>query len=389
MKRKDTFFLESWEENLIAQVNLLDYFSLANVFFVSIVLNSIGFSQLNIHLLGSFFLGIGVLLLNYYKKYIIALYVFYSIGIFLVGSATYFMDIRTNVFLYFLPISFSIVLIMGRKELIKHMFIWMGIYLVIIILLFYKSLHHAPLHFDRKTEDSLSILNSLLAFILATVQVIFVTMGQLRKERALTKAFNEKQLLLAELFHRVKNNLSVVNSILSLRANASDSKEVKDALSECQSRVYSMALVHQQVYTGNEKGNLNMRAYLDELINNIQHYYGTQVNIILNLDQEHIDLPIFKAVPIGLIINELLSNAYKHAAPDRRELTVTVNMKVKANRITFEVIDNGIGFNLEEAVKAGSLGLDIIQSLCQQIDADLEQDLSVSEGTSLKFSLTY
>lgn len=380
--------LEEWEERLISQINMLDVISVSNVLFTGIVLNFIGFDFLNLSLIVSTVLGVIVFLLNRIGAYIIALYIFYSIGIFLIGSATYYMEIKTNVFMYFFPISLSIVLIMGKNKLIKHMFVWYSIYLVAIILLFYYATSRQPVTLEPGVTETLSIFNSILSFALSITLVVLININNIKRENKLNATLNEKQLLLAELFHRVKNNLNVVTSILSLKANSADSEEVRIALDECKSRVYSMALVHQQVYAKNAEGVLNMRSYLSELIRNIQHTMGSTAHVEMNLEKEHVDLPIAKAIPVGLIINELLTNSYKHASTKNDNLKITVNLMVKNNRLEFEVKDNGLGFDLEEAKKNGSLGLDIVQALCEQIDAEFKQNRSVAT-TCLSLKVSY
>lgn len=380
--------LEDWEKQLISQVNKLDILSISNVVFCAIVLNWIGFDFLNWSLLISAALGIAVFLFNRLGNYLIALYIFYSIGIFLIGSATYYMDIKTNVFMYFFPISLSIVLIMGKNNLLKHMFVWYGIYLTAIIVLFFYASSRNTVQLAPEVTGALSILNSILSFVLSIVLVVLININNIRRENELSKTLNEKQLLLAELFHRVKNNLSVVTSILSLKANSAESEEVKSALEECKSRVYSMALVHQQVYAKNTEDELNMRSYLSELIRNIQHTMGSKASVEMNLEKEQVDLPIAKAIPVGLIINELLTNAYKHASTKNNDLKITVNLTVKNKHLEFEVKDNGLGFDLEKSKKNGSLGLDIVQALCEQIDADFEQNKG-EKTTCLSLKVSY
>lgn len=369
--------LEDWEERLISQINTLDILSVSNVVFTSIVLNIIGFDFLNTSLLISGVLGVIVYILNRVGAYLFALYIFYSIGIYLIGSATYYMEIRTNVFMYFFPISLSIVLVIGKNKLLKHMIVWYGIYLISIILLFLYASSRQHVTFDKEVTETLSFFNSIFSFALSITLVVFININNLKRENELQKALNEKQLLLAELFHRVKNNLNVVTSILSLKANSAESEEVRMALDECKSRVYSMALVHQQVYAKNDAGVLNMRSYLSELIRNIQHTMGSTAEVEMNLEQEDVDLPITKAIPIGLIINELLTNSYKHASTRNNNLKITVNLIVKDEQLEFEVKDNGLGFDLDDAKKNGSLGLDIVLALCEQIDAEFGQNKTV------------
>lgn len=380
--------LEDWELRLIQQINMLDILSVSNVILSAIILNLIGFDFLNLSLLISGILGVIVWFLNRVNCYLVALYLFYAIGIFLIGSATFYMEIKTNVFMFFFPISLSIVLVMGRKKLIKHMIIWYTIYFVAVFLLFLYASSRERVTFNDEVTNALSILNSVLSFFLCIVLVIFININNLKKERELTKSLDEKQLLLAELFHRVKNNLNVVTSILSLKANSSVSEEVRVALDECKSRVYSMALVHQQVYAKNSEGELNMRSYLSELIRNIQHTMGSKAVVNMNLEKEQINLPIAKAIPVGLIINELLTNAYKHAVNELDNLEITVNFYVKGKQLRFEVLDNGKGFNLELSKNKGSLGIDIILALCEQIDADFIQ-LPVDSGSKLQLQVMY
>jgi two-component sensor histidine kinase len=375
--------LELWEERLIKKINSLDYFSIANVVLTFVILNIIGFEQINGYLIVSALLGVLVLFFNKRGKYLLGLYTFFSIGVFLLGAATYYMNLKSNVFMYFFPVSLSIVLLCGRRELFKHMVIWLTIYFSVVTSLLILSFNGKLVELEESTNGVLAAFNAIFSFLLSLVLVVIVTRNHNSQERELQKSLDEKQLLLAELFHRVKNNLNVVTSILSLKKNASQSEDVRNALDECRNRVFSMALIHQQVYAGNEMGSLNMRTYLIELVRNIQQMFGNEAKLTMDLSQDHLDMTISKAIPVGLIVNELLSNIYKHSKHPDRELEYTIRIHTSPNLYCFDILDNGVGFDLSTAQKSNSLGLEIVESLVEQIDGNLTQ-IPKEEGCHLR-----
>jgi len=370
-----------WEKNLVRKVNFLSLIGSFNVVASLIVFNILGFHLLNLPLFVVLGLALAVFFLNYRGKFILASYLFFAIGIYLLGAATIAMQLESNVLMYFFPLTLSIVQIYGRKELFKHLVIWGIIYFLTISFLVILGPNYYPIKIDPVQMQSLKIFNGLFAFFCGLMQITVITWLNIRQEEEIRNVVEEKRLLLAELYHRVKNNLNIVTSLINIKKNNSDSQEVIDALEDCRGRVYSMALVHQQMYSGSKVGNLNMMDYLVELIRNVEHAFGGDADVVLEVDSNELILPISKAVPIGLIMNELITNSYKHAMTVGKKLIVMIHVSQVGNSMQIEVTDNGPGIKADKENNHSTLGFELIRSLCEQIDASLVIGKNATENS--------
>lgn len=358
-----------WERNLVRKVNFLSLIGSFNVVACLIVFNIIGFQFLNLHFFVVLGLAAGVFLLNFYAKYILASYLFFAIGVYLLGVATIYMQLESNVLMYFFPLTLSIVQIYGRRELFRHLIVWCIVYFFTIGFLITLGPEVYRVEIMPVQMNTLKIFNGLFAFFCGLMQITVITWLNIRQEEQIRNVVDEKRLLLAELYHRVKNNLNIVTSLINIKKNNSTSQDVIDALEDCRGRVYSMALVHQQMYSGSKVGNLNMLNYLVELIRNVEHAFGGDADVVLQVDSNELILPISKAVPIGLIMNELITNSYKHALVPGQKIIVTIHVSRVGNTLQIEVTDNGPGINADRENNNSTLGFELIRSLCEQIDA--------------------
>jgi PAS domain S-box-containing protein len=201
-----------------------------------------------------------------------------------------------------------------------------------------------------------------------------------------------------EIHHRIKNNLQVISSLLDLQAekfrnrqNIKDS-EVLEAFRESQDRVISMALIHEELHKGEGFERLNFSSYIEELADNLLSTYrlgNNDINLCMNLS-ENILFDIDIAVPLGIIINELVSNSLKHAFPEKNDGEIRINLyrgERSDNRFILTVSDNGIGIpeNLD-IKKLDSLGIQLITSLVDQLDGELE--LKRDNGTEFIIKFT-
>lgn len=360
--------IPEWKKNLVRKVNFLSLIGSFNVIAALIVFNIIGFQFLNVHLFVVLGLAAIIFLLNYRGKFIPASYLFFAIGVYLLSVATVYMQLESNVLMYFFPLTLSIVQIYGRREVFGHLVTWCVIYFMTISLLIVLGPKYYPIHITDTTMTTLKVFNGIFAFFCGLMQISVITWMNIRQEEQIRSAIDEKRLLLAELYHRVKNNLNIVTSLINIKKNNSNSQEVIDALEDCRGRVYSMALVHQQMYSGSKVGNLNMMGYLVELVRNVEHAFGSDADVVLEVDSDELILPISKAVPIGLIMNELITNSYKHAMVPDKKLEVKIRVEQIENSLQIEVTDNGPGMKPDKQ-NTGSLGFELIRSLCEQIDA--------------------
>ena len=207
-------------------------------------------------------------------------------------------------------------------------------------------------------------------------------------EEAITASLHEKEVLLKEVHHRVKNNLQVISSLVSLQADGSTDETVREVLRDVTYRVRSMALVHEKLYQSTDLAHIDFAEYSRSLLGYLWRAHGSAAaSIRLNLALSPVELPVDTAVPCGLILNELAGNALKHAFRGRDEGDVIVSLQSGAGgRITLSVADNGVGLPAGlDWRQAKSLGLRLVQMLSSQIGASVE--MSTGEGTRFEIVL--
>lgn len=202
------------------------------------------------------------------------------------------------------------------------------------------------------------------------------------KNKLLDKRNAENELLMKEIHHRVKNNLEVVSSLLALQSAQIDDQNTKDTMAESQNRVNSIGIVHQKLYQGTNLGAVEMKDYFLNLSESILESYGAEQRIDLELVMNNLDLDIDTAVPLGLIVNELLTNTIKYAFPKGENGTITIKLQKQDNNILrLEVADNGVG---KSGITHGTgFGGQLISLLTHQLNGTMTEENQ--KGTTFIF----
>jgi PAS domain S-box-containing protein len=205
-------------------------------------------------------------------------------------------------------------------------------------------------------------------------------------ETSLKNSLEEKEILLREIHHRVKNNLQIISSLLSLQRIQVEDKQTADILWECQGRVRTMAMIHENLYQSQDLGNINFRNYVEMLLNDIFNSYRVdERSINLNTQVESVDMGIETAMPCGLIINELATNSIKHAFPDGNG-SLEVELISDGEGYVLCFADDGIGLPLNiNPKKSKKLGLMVVKTLVNQLNAVMEIDRTNGTKFSIKF----
>jgi two-component sensor histidine kinase/CheY-like chemotaxis protein len=205
----------------------------------------------------------------------------------------------------------------------------------------------------------------------------------------LKRTLSEKTVLLKEVHHRVKNNMAVIAALLGMQAKQLDNEQARMALAESKQRVLSMASIHEYLYATERLDRVNFGEYIQRLANDLFVSYSTAAELVsFGIEVEPIELPVDRAIPCGLILNELISNALKYAFPEGRRGTIKVRFgRLQSGGLSLSCQDDGIGIpeNLEWK-NPHSLGFKIISILTKQIDGNLVLDRS-ERGT--RFELTF
>lgn len=195
--------------------------------------------------------------------------------------------------------------------------------------------------------------------------------GQKRHEVQMREALNEKETLLREVYHRVKNNLQVVSSLVNLQLRTLPPGAARSALAEAAERVRAMALVHEKLYQSPSLSAIDLGGYIEELVARLAVSSGAaERGIDVHCASAPLQIGLDTAVPLGLIVNELFSNASKHAFPDGRRGRIEVDVSLSDSGIRLVVQDDGQGLSAGRAdLLSGSLGLKLVRSLSSQLDA--------------------
>ncbi|HEX9078473.1 MAG TPA: sensor histidine kinase [Desulfuromonadaceae bacterium] len=210
--------------------------------------------------------------------------------------------------------------------------------------------------------------------------------AQLEAETSL----HERELLLREIHHRVKNNMQIVSSLLRIQSRRSDDQATQCILDDCRNRVSAMALIHETLYKPSNLNSVSLREYIEELIANLFDSYGVEPDrITLVNDVESIFLNIETATPCGLIINELVTNCLKYAFPDKRQGEITLSLKRNESDKGYllRVADNGIGLPSDLDIRqARSLGLQLVVNLTEN---QLQGKVEVLRGDGVEFRVAF
>jgi PAS domain S-box-containing protein len=215
-----------------------------------------------------------------------------------------------------------------------------------------------------------------------------------RADEALRASLREKESLLKEIHHRVKNNLQVITSLLRLEAGRSDQPHTKTVLKDMQNRIRSMALLHESLYRSENLERVDLPVYIKQLTTHLYRSMATDPGKIqLHLDLEPVSLALDQAVPCGLLVNELVSNCLKHGFPDGRRGEVHIDLQLlqpveEVPKIRLRVSDNGVGLPMDfEEKRAISLGLQLISDLAKQLGGQLE--IGGGPGTGAIFEVVF
>lgn len=204
------------------------------------------------------------------------------------------------------------------------------------------------------------------------------------KNVALENLVQEKEWLLKEINHRVKNNLQIVMSLLGTQSHFLNDKSAKEAIKNSQHRINSMSLLHKKLYQSDYIGTVNVELYFKELIEYYKVAFDTRERIRFELNIEPLELDSSQAVPMGLILNEAVNNALKHAFPNEMTGFIYITVVKDGDNIKFTVKDTGIGTNIHD-IEYNTLGLNLIKGFSRDLNADLKFDGNNGVETALTF----
>ena len=377
---------QPWEIYLTRKLNLISFITMCNMIVALVFFEVTGYTQIFFDCLLSLAVVPFLILLNKYKNYIWTAYGFYLIGFGFLCSMCLKMGIDSYIILFYFPMMISMVQLLGRRETIIHL---IGVsvfcfFTIVIIALGYKFNFYNT-EINEIDFKNMKVFNILLSFLSALAFNISLVSESINQENLIKKMLKEKEILLAEVFHRVKNNMNIITSLLNLKKGMSDSEEVKNALEDCRNRVFSMALVHQSIFNNNDIVELNFKDYIGNLAMEIRNSFGDDKNVEVFLETEDIKLDLSNAIPCGLILNELITNSFKYAKSENKKLEIRIKLKKVNNSIEIEIRDNGKGLSENLLKSEKGLGMELIRSLSEQINGKY----SFKNDNGLVFNLLF
>ena len=233
-----------------------------------------------------------------------------------------------------------------------------------------------------KTQNLIIAVTALLGILLLSLLYFF---NKNKKATKIIRAKNaENELLLKEIHHRVKNNLEMVKSLIALQSAQMEDSASKDAMIASQNRVQSMGIIHQKLYQGENLGSIEMKDYFLNLSEGILDTFNAEDKIKIECAMDNLDLDVDTAVPIGLIVNELLTNALKYAFPENKTGAIFISLAPpQTNHLRLKVSDNGIGKVKGLAPKGTGFGSQLVSLLTQQLNGKMTEHSE--SGTFVEF----
>jgi two-component system, sensor histidine kinase PdtaS len=215
----------------------------------------------------------------------------------------------------------------------------------------------------------------ILALIVISAWIVVLLRRDEHTRTELSQALQQNEMLLREVHHRVKNNLQIVASLIRLQPGPPEAK------TEMARRIAAMSAVHEQLYLSDQIGRIDLGDYIRKLVDSLAETYGRRAGVTYDLDQ--IGAEIELALPLGLVVSEITSNAFKHAFPDGREARLTVELKPHEDgQARLRISDNGVGFDPEH--QDGGLGLRLLKAFSQQLNATYS--FHIEDGTTLELT---
>jgi len=226
-------------------------------------------------------------------------------------------------------------------------------------------------------------LGSLALFVLALLSFyLFKLNTKINKQKTIiSKALKDKEVLMREIHHRVKNNLQLISSLLTLQGRSINNETAIQAINEGKSRVRSMALIHQDLYNKENLTEICVKDYLEKLAFELFTTYNIDNDKIkLELDIQNLDIDVDTLVPLGLIINELITNSLKYAFPNNKSGKIEIKLFEKNKNLIFSIHDNGIGFDID-MTKDNSFGTTLVSALTAQLEGEIT--INTNNGTNV------
>lgn len=328
------------------------------------------------------------------------IFIYITGTIVVLGSMHFYNGASYGTIIYLIIMLLNIFLLIAqrRHQLLIYSLLAGAALLLIVVEYFFPQLVVPYASIDQRLTDHLTVLVYSLFFTMLIIvlfrrsydreqKMVLDQKRELEEAYRLTTEKNEYiESLVRELHHRVKNNLQIVSSLLSLQSNRLEDDKARMALEEGRTRVDAMAMIHQQLYMENDLAAVNIEDYLGTLTLSLAGSFGYNsgnIRTVVQLQNQSVDIDM--AIPIGLIVNELVTNSFKHAFHGVADPRIIVSLQQQSNdRLILTIADNGNGLKSSEALnKATSFGIKLVNMLVDQLNGVM----TIRESPGITFTI--
>jgi two-component sensor histidine kinase len=278
----------------------------------------------------------------------------------------------------------------------KTILFYLSTYIVTFFLIYInESLRFiTPFELSAGVQKTIYACNFLSAFIMCIILVIYFAnnnynyiLNLTQQRNLLQKNLEERELLLSEIHHRVKNNLAVISALLELQGSYINDEKVENLVMETRNRIKSIALLHEKLYENKVLEKIDIKEYIDELVNYVKRTFNdNEEKPALHLNIDSISLTMEEAMPLSLIINELISNSYRYASEPQRQGTIRLEIVQKQDKMHLLYLDGRPGLFTGNEINANPFSLTLIETLVDQLYATCKFK-STEEGFSFEMEV--
>jgi len=301
------------DKAVIRKINIMFYVGYSFILFAFILENFAGLSYYNLNYYIILSGGFIIPFLVKYKKILLAVYCYFIMAFIFFLLMTMMMGLESNVIYFYVMLFMCLNLLFTNAKYIRHLiyiYFISALFLAVIAVFMIKDYNPLYISIPQPKATLLKNINTIIFFLTSFLMMYFLSYENYIMEKKLFNLINLKEILLAEVYHRVKNNLNLITSMLNMQKNSTNNEEIKKALEECRSRVYSISLLHQKLIQPQTQ-EVDITGYIMDIYSEFRKSLPEENKIMFDLNLQPVRMKISQAIPLGLINNELMTNSYK------------------------------------------------------------------------------
>lgn len=378
--------LEFYEKREVRIINLFTFITLAGLLVGITTVLFINGQYPTPTIIFTSLCSLGILFFNHKHRHNTATYLF----VITINASLFILNEQYHEsvgnYLYYFPVIFCIALVHNPSKQNIRTLTFFGITALSVIATLLFDITSLKINTITPEDEKVLFVYNTSLTVFITMVLVFLVVKLINKQNnevislldkeheaqaKISHSLKEKETLLAEIQHRVKNNLAVITGLLNLQTEKAPCDTSKNLMIESRNRVMSIAMVHERLYKKDNLAKIDFKQYLSELVNEVVSSFPSKHQIEIKEELDNAEIELTKAVPIGLILNEAITNSLKHAFQEEeiQHPKIKIQMQTIYDRMQISLSDNGKGFSDLDHRKDTSLGISLIESLADQIDA--------------------